>query len=73
MASGSTVIISGFADEGPVNKKAEEQLTMLAALGMSYYSLRFVDVGQGVKNVMQLTDVLEFGANLSQIRSNRTI
>ena len=55
MASGSEVIISGFADEGPVDKKAEEQLTMLAALGMSYYSLRFVDVGQGVKNVMQLT------------------
>ena len=49
------VIISGFADEGPADKKAESQLTMLAALGMSYYSLRFVDVGQGVKNVMQLT------------------
>ena len=49
------VIISGFADEGPQDKKAEAQLTMLAALGMSYYSLRFVDVGKGVKNVMQLT------------------
>ncbi len=49
------VIISGFADEGPPEKKAEEQLAMLAALGMSYYSLRFVDAGQGVKNVMQLT------------------
>jgi sugar phosphate isomerase/epimerase len=55
MASESKVIISGFADEGPVDKKAEAQLIMLAALGMSYYSLRFVDVGQGVKNVMQLT------------------
>ena len=49
------VIISGFADEGPVDKKAESQLTMLSALGMEYYSLRFVDVGQGVKNLMQLT------------------
>ena len=49
------VIISGFADEGPEDKKAEAQLTMLATLGMSHYSLRFVDVGQGVKNVMQLT------------------
>ena len=49
------VIISGFADEGPPGKKAEDQLAMLAALGMSFYSLRFVDVGQGVKNVMQLT------------------
>jgi sugar phosphate isomerase/epimerase len=51
----SEVIISGFADEGPVDKKAEAQMTMLAALGMGYYSLRFVDVGNGVKNVMQLT------------------
>lgn len=49
------VIISGFADEGPLDKKAEAQLTMLASLGMSYYSLRFVDVGNGVKNIMQLT------------------
>ena len=48
------VIISGFADEGPVDKRAESQLTMLSALGMSYYSLRFVDVGEGVKNVMDL-------------------
>jgi sugar phosphate isomerase/epimerase len=55
MAKGPEVIISGFADEGPVDKKAESQLTMLAALGMSYYSLRFVDVGAGVKNVMELT------------------
>ena len=49
------VLISGFADEGPADKKAEAQLAMLATLGMSYYSLRFVDVGQGVKNAMQLT------------------
>ena len=48
------VLISGFADEGPEDKKAESQLTMLSALGMSYYSLRFTDVGGGVKNVMQL-------------------
>ncbi|MFA6107704.1 MAG: TIM barrel protein [Candidatus Latescibacterota bacterium] len=48
------VIISGFADEGPADKKAESQLTMLASLGMSYYSLRFVDAGSGVKNAMLL-------------------
>ncbi len=55
--SGPEVLLSGFADEGPVDKKAVSQLTMLSALGMSYYSLRFVDVaGTGqVKNVMQLT------------------
>jgi sugar phosphate isomerase/epimerase len=47
------VILSGFADEGA--KPAKEQLTMLAALGLSHYSLRFVDLGAGVKNAMQLT------------------
>src|SRR6188768_3586572 len=50
------VILSGFADEGPVSKRAEEQLTMVRALGLSHYSLRFIDVGGGVKNAMQLTD-----------------
>lgn len=50
------VILSGFADEGPVSKRAEEQLTMLRALGMGYYTVRFVDVGYGVKNAMKLTD-----------------
>lgn len=54
MADKPRVIISGFADEGPQDKKAESQLVMLAALGLSYYSLRFTDVGGGVKNVMQL-------------------
>jgi sugar phosphate isomerase/epimerase len=54
MAAAAQVLISGFADEGPVDKRAESQLTMLAALGLSYYSLRFVDLGNGVKNVMQL-------------------
>ena len=55
MSETPKVIISGFADEGPADKKAEAQLAMLATLGMSHYSLRFVDVGPGVKNVMQLT------------------
>jgi len=50
------VLLSGFADEGAVRKTAREQMTMLAALGLSYYSIRFVDVGYGIKNVMQLGD-----------------
>ncbi|HTE16933.1 MAG TPA: sugar phosphate isomerase/epimerase family protein [Armatimonadota bacterium] len=50
------VILTGLADEGPVSKRAEEQLTLTRALGLSHYSLRFVDVGSGVKNAMQLTD-----------------
>ena len=54
--SKAEVILSGFADEGPVSKRAEEQLTMMQALGLSYYTIRFVDVGQGLKNVMELSD-----------------
>src|SRR5438094_8654832 len=50
------VILTGLADEGPVSKRAEEQLTMCRALGLSYYSPRFVDLGSGVKNVMLLTE-----------------
>jgi sugar phosphate isomerase/epimerase len=57
MLKQAEVIISGFADEGPLDKRAEAQLTMLAALGMSYYSLRFIDLGNGVKNVMKLNKV----------------
>jgi sugar phosphate isomerase/epimerase len=72
------VLLSGFADEGPVDKKAEAQLTMLSALGMSWYSLRFVDVGGGVKNVMKLTKAEirrlrrlhgEFGIRVSSVGS----
>ena len=37
--SKAEVILSGFADEGPVSKRAEEQLTMMQALGLSYYTL----------------------------------
>jgi sugar phosphate isomerase/epimerase len=50
-----TVLLSGFADEAAVTKGAVEQLSVFAALGLQYYSLRFIDLGQGVKNVMQLT------------------
>lgn len=49
------VILTGLADEGPVSKRAEEQLTMVRSLGLSYYSLRFVDMGSGIKNAMLLT------------------
>ena len=50
------VILTGLADEGPVSKRAEEQLTLVRGLGMAHYSLRFVDAGNGVKNAMALTD-----------------
>ncbi len=54
MADRPEVLITGFADEGPADKRAEAQLTMLAALGMGWYSVRFVDAGNGIKNALQL-------------------
>jgi len=50
-----TVLISGFADEAAVTKGAVEQLSVFAGLGLEYYSLRFIDMGAGVKNVMKLS------------------
>jgi len=50
------VVLSGFADECANQKTAVEQLAVFAALGLEYYSLRFIDLGSGVKNVMKLTD-----------------
>jgi sugar phosphate isomerase/epimerase len=49
------VILSGFADEAANQKTALEQFVAFAALGLQYYSIRFIDVGHGVKNVMKLT------------------
>lgn len=50
------IILSGFADEGPESKRAEEQFIMMRSLGLSHYTIRFIDVGSGVKNVLDLTD-----------------
>lgn len=54
------VILSGFADEAAhptdqTQKHAEHQFAAFAALGLQYYSIRFIDVGQGPKNVMKLS------------------
>ena len=49
------VVLSAFGDEAANQKTAAEQFAALAALGLQYYSLRFVDVGSGIKNVMDLT------------------
>jgi sugar phosphate isomerase/epimerase len=73
-----SVILSGFADEAAIHKTAVEQFAAFAALGLQYYSLRFVDVGGGVKNVMELTKAEvtklrhaedEFGMNVASIGS----
>jgi sugar phosphate isomerase/epimerase len=49
------VILSGFADEAAAGKTALEQFVAFAALGLQYYTIRFIDAGQGIKNVMKLT------------------
>jgi sugar phosphate isomerase/epimerase len=49
------VILSGFADEAANRKTAVEQFAAFAALGLQYYSIRFIDAGGGIKNVMKLT------------------
>ena len=78
MADLPEVILSGFADEAAHHKTAVEQFAAFAALGLEYYSLRFVDVGNGVKNVMQLTKAEitklrhledEYGMNVASIGS----
>jgi sugar phosphate isomerase/epimerase len=55
MADKPQVILSGFADEAAYHKTAVEQFAPFAALGLQYYSLRAIDAGRGVKNVLQLT------------------
>jgi sugar phosphate isomerase/epimerase len=50
------VLLSGFADESANEKTAVQQYTAFAALGLRYYSIRFIDAGNGIKNVMKLSD-----------------
>jgi sugar phosphate isomerase/epimerase len=49
------VILSAFADEAANQKTAVQQFAALAAVGLQYYSIRFIDAGHGIKNVMQLS------------------
>ena len=55
MADNPRVILSGFADEAANHKTAVEQFAAFAAMGLQYYTVRFMDAGNGVKNVMQLS------------------
>ncbi len=72
------VILTGFADECSNEKTMTEQFATFAALGLQYYSIRFVNLGGGVKNVMKLTsDEIQqvrelqnnYGLNVSSIGS----
>ena len=55
-SSNPQVLLSGFADEAAPNKTLVEQFVAFAAIGLKYYSIRFMDVGNGVKNVMDFSD-----------------
>ena len=55
MSDRPRVILSGFADEAADRKTVVEQFAAMAALGLEYYSIRFLDVGRGIKNVLKLT------------------
>ncbi|TWU32581.1 sugar phosphate isomerase/epimerase family protein [Novipirellula artificiosorum] len=50
------VLLSGFADEAANEKQAIQQYSAFAALGLKYYSIRFIDAGEGIKNVMALSE-----------------
>jgi sugar phosphate isomerase/epimerase len=58
MPQNPQVILSAFADEAANRKTALEQMSALAAIGLRYYSPRFLDVhGNGeVKHVTELGD-----------------
>ena len=78
MSDKPSVILSGFSDEAANEKTAIQQFAAFAALGLQYYSIRFIDVGNGIKNVMQLTKSEiskvrhlqdEYGLNVSSVGS----
>jgi len=78
MADRPFVVLSGFADEAANQTTAVQQFAAFAALGLQYFTLRFIDVGDGVKNVMKLTRAEiqkirhlqdEYGLNVSSIGS----
>jgi len=56
MTNRPTIVLSAFADEAANSKTAVEQLSALAALGLRYYSPRFVDV-TGAKKVKHVTEL----------------
>ncbi len=81
MSECAKIILTGFADEGvsqQLDKDMREQFATYAAIGLQYYSIRFIDAGTGTKNVMQLTvnEIQairsmqdDFGLNISSIGS----
>ncbi|MFT7639790.1 MAG: sugar phosphate isomerase/epimerase [Pirellulaceae bacterium] len=73
-----SVILTGFADEAANQKTAVQQFSAFAALGLQFYTIRFIDAGNGVKNVMKLNKAeintirklqAEYGLNVSSLGS----
>jgi len=73
-----SILLSGFADEAANQKTLDQQFSAFAALGMRYFSIRFVDAGNGVKNVMSLEadeleivkqKISEYGLSVSSLGS----
>jgi sugar phosphate isomerase/epimerase len=73
-----SVILTGFGDEAANQKTAQQQFSAFAALGLQYYTIRFIDAGHGIKNVMDLTTTEiahlrhledEYGINVSSLGS----
>ena len=78
MSENPQVTLSGFGDEAANQKTAVQQFAAFAALGLQYYSLRFIDAGEGIKNVMKLGKAEiqtirhledEYGLNVASIGS----
>ncbi len=49
MPAAPQVLLSGFADEAANQKTAAEQFSAFAALGLQYYTMRFIDVGRALR------------------------
>ncbi len=73
-----SIILSGFADECANEKTFDQQFSAFAALGMRYFSIRFIDAGNGIKNVMGLEKdeletvkqkISEYGLSVSSLGS----
>lgn len=78
MQNNTPIILSGFADESAVSKEAHQQFAAMAAAGLSHYSIRFIDIGGGIKNAMALTKAelkkvaklqAEFGLSVATVGS----
>ena len=50
------LLLTGFADEASSEKTLDQQFLVMSALGYEYFSIRFLNLGQGIKNIMALED-----------------